>query len=197
MKIKRPLTLTLAAALLVLATLLAFAWPFLPGARGGFAGQPPAGASMPGGQVPGQGQATQGQPPSSSGQPPTFSANGGPGGPMGAPGGISGLINLRLPVRIAAGVVGGLAALLATLGLWRQKKWGMVIALLVAVGSLVATALTFLTALLGRSPWLMLVTSSTWQAVAGGAIAIGVAVLVLLPTSQKGYAAVPRERQVM
>jgi hypothetical protein len=191
MKIKRPLTLTLAAALLVLAALLAIAWPFLPGSRGGFAGQPPAGASMPGGQAP------QGQLPSSSGQPPAFSANGGPSGPMGAAGGISGLMNLRLPVRIAAGVVGGLAALLATLGLWRQKKWGMVIALLVAVGSLVATALTFLTALLGRSPWLMMVTSSTWQAVAGGAIAIGVAVLVLLPTSQKGYAAVPRERQVM
>jgi hypothetical protein len=86
---------------------------------------------------------------------------------------------------------------LAALGLWRQKKWGMFVGLVVAVVGLLAAVLTFLTPLLGRSPWLMLVTGSTWQAIAGVIITIGVAVLVLLPTSQKGYVSLPRERQVM
>jgi hypothetical protein len=194
MKINRPFTLTLAAALLVLAALLAFGSPFLSGPGGGFAaGRPPAGAPAQGNQAPGQGQA-----PSASGQPPAgLSANGGPGGPMGAPGGASVLMTLRLPLRIAAGVVAGLAALLAALGLWRQKKWGMFMALIVAVASLLASAFTFLIPLLGRLPWLMWVTGSTWQAIAGVVIAVAVAVLVLLPTSQKGYVVMPRERRVM
>lgn len=194
MKIKRPFTLTLAAALLVLAALLAFGSPFLGGPGGGFAaGRPPAGAPAQGNQAPGQGQ-----PPTASGQAPAdLGANGGPRGPIGAPGGASVLMTLRLPLRIAAGVVGGLAALLAALGLWRQKKWGMFVALIVTVASLLAAALTFLIPILGRLPWLMWVTSSTWQATAGVVIAVAVAVLVLLPTSQKGYVVMPRERRVM
>ena len=193
-KTKRPLTLTLAAALLVLAALLAFASPLLPGGPGGFAGgQRPAGAGLQPGQLPGQGQ---GQPPSFSGQPPTLGTNGGPGGPTGAPGG-SMLMNLRLPLRVAAAALGGLGALMAALGLWRRKKWGMVIALVVAVGGLLAAALTFLAPVLGRSPWLMLVTGAIWQAVALLILAVSAAVLVLLPTSQKGYVSLPRERHVM
>ena len=107
------------------------------------------------------------------------------------------MMNLRLPVRIGAAALGGLAALLAAVGLWYRKKWGMVIALVVTAGSLLVAALTFLTPVLGRSPWLMWFTGSTWQATASVVLAIGAAVLVLLPTSQKGYVTVPRERHVM
>ena len=100
-------------------------------------------------------------------------------------------------MRIGEGVVGGLIALIAALGLWQRKKWGLVLALVVAAASLLAAVATFATPFLGRSPWLMFMTSSTWQAVAGAVLAVLAAVLVLLPASRKAYVVAPKERRVM
>ncbi len=189
-KTKRPITLLGASLLLCLTALLSFAAPFLP--RGGPSGQPPAGLSPQNGQPPSQGQAgtNRGQPPAQGGYP-------GPGGAQGMPGGAAAVMTYALPLRIAGGVVGGLWALTAALGLWRLKRWGMGLALVFAAIGLVAAGVALAGPLVGRTPWLMLVSAPTWQAIASLASAVLVSVLVLLPGSQKAYGVQKKERRVM
>jgi hypothetical protein len=205
-KSKRPRVLLLAAVLMLLAAALSFASPFLP--RGGGFG----GAMPPGGGPPANGQAPAGEQPAA-GQNFTPRQDGAPSGalgPNGLPGlnsaragGAFGVMSFMLPVRIGEAVVGGLLALLAALGLWRLRKWGRNLALLVAGASLLSAAATFLSPLLGaigsmgRTPWLMLLTSSTWQAIAGLALALLAAILALLPAARRAYVVKPKERRVM
>jgi uncharacterized membrane protein len=104
------------------------------------------------------------------------------------------------PLRIAGAVVGGLFALIAALGLWRLRKWGMVLAIILAVVCVVAAGLTFAAPLLRSVPGLMLLTGSTWPAIGAAVGAITAAVLALLPVSRKAYVvpvARPKERRVV
>ena len=193
---KRPWPLKLAIGVLSLMALVSLVAPFISRGGGMLTGQrPPSGGQPPLGDnagAPGAGQAgdVQGGPPSSgdlgqfaNGQRPQLPNQAG--------------FNLLQPVRIAEGGLGGLLCLLAALGLWKRQKWGMFLALAVAVISLLAAAVTFLSPLLGRVFWLRFLTNSTWQAIAGISGALLVAVLVLLPASRKTYVTMPRERRVM
>jgi hypothetical protein len=105
--------------------------------------------------------------------------------------------------RTVEAVVGGIFALIAAIGLWQRKKWGMVLALVASVVSLlVAAATLLLTPVLGRTlraftTYLSFVSLPSWQAVVVIVIAVLVAVLVLLPPSMKGYIVAPKERRVM
>jgi hypothetical protein len=113
------------------------------------------------------------------------------------------MIARALPiVRTSEAVVGGVFTLIAAIGIWQRKKWGMVLALIASVVSIVIGAATLLTPVLGRAIraftiYLTFVTLPSWQAVAVVVIAVITAVLVLLPPSMKGYVVAPKERRVM
>jgi hypothetical protein len=201
-KSKRPKVLILAAVLMLLAAALSFATPFVPrgsglGGSGGPGGAPPANGQAPAGGQPAAGQNfTPGQ----DGAP---GQNGGPGLNSGRTGGALGVMSFMQPVRIGEAAVGGLLALFAALGLWRLKKWGRNLTVLVAGASVLSAAATFLSPLLGtlgsmgRTPWQMLFTSSTWQAIAGLSLGLVAAILALLPAARQAYVVKPKERRVM
>ena len=219
--LKRPLTLTLAVALLALMALLAFASPFLPRGRTfGFGGQrqPPAGGwqrpdGQPGANDPGvpPGDGQRQLPADQNGQRGQQSGGGWSGNPGGGnnqgqtgqfqgPRNSSAMMMMRLaqPLQTGIGVVVGLLALIAALGLWRQKRWGMILTLIAAVISLLTAMVTFVVPLFGRAAfWLIFLTSATWQAVVGIVLAVLVTVLVLLPASRRGYVVEHKERRVM
>ncbi len=214
---KRPTVLVVAAALMVLAAVLSLASPFIPRGFGGAGGpggalpangQAPSGAGQfsdngqaPGGtgQFPGNGQA-----PGGGGQPPANGQQGfGPGGAGGFPGvggiqtgGSFSVMNLMQPLRIGGVIVGALFALLAALGLWRLRIWGRTLALIVAVAALLSVAVAFISPALGPSPWLMVLGGSTWQSIAGFALAVTASILALLPVARRAYIVRPRERRV-
>jgi hypothetical protein len=222
---KRPLTLTLGAVLLVLAALLSLSSPFLPRGRGFIgAGNRPAGTRTPGQGTGQPGQAGQGTDQGGFGQ---GNAQGGanPGAGQGGFGqgngqggfGTAGragagaganatLFRFITPIRIAEGIIGGLFTLVAAWGIWKRKKWGMVLALIVSVVMLLTGAVSVFLPLLGRTvtravgPLFAVttfITGGQWEAIVGIILAIGVAVLVLLPASQKGYIVAPKVRRVM
>ena len=200
---KRPMVLVIAAVLMVLAAVLSLASPFLPrgfGGPGGPGGAPPANGQAPGGagQVPANGQA-----PGGGGQRPANGQGFGSGGSGGIPGlggiqtgGSFSVMNLMQPLRIGAAILGALFALLAALGLWRLRIWGRTLALIVAVAGLLSVAVAFISPALGRSPWLMVLGGSTWQAIAGFGLALAASILALLPVARRAYIVKPRERRV-
>ena len=226
---KRPLTLTMGAAILLLAALLTFAFPFIPRGRGFFgAGNRPAGARQAGQN--GQGGFGQGQGNDQGGG--AFTQGNGQGGGSGGGGGQGGggftqgggqangqggvaagrgaanigLFRLMAPVRITIGVIGGLFTLLAAWGIWLRKKWGMVLALIAAAAMLLTGAFSISLPLLGRTVTRALgsalfftgfIAGAEWLAIVGIILALAVAVLVLLPASQRGYVSRPKERRVM
>lgn len=225
---KRPLTLTLGAVLLVLAALLTLSSPFLPRGRGFIGGgNRPVGTRQPGqgngqGGVTGQGQAGQGADQGGFGQGNAQGgANQGAGqggfgqgtgqggfgaGRTGGAGANAALFRFLTPIRIAEGVIGGLFILLAAWGIWKRKKWGMVLALIASVVMLLTGAVTVGLPLLGRTATRTIgplfavttfITGAQWEAIVGIILAVAVAVLVLLPASQKGYIIKPKERRVM
>jgi hypothetical protein len=106
-------------------------------------------------------------------------------------------MNFMLPLRIGEALAGALFALLAALGLWQLRNWGRNLALVVAVASVLSAAITLLTPVLGRVPWLMPFTSSTWPAIAGLSLAVAAAVLALVPSARRAYIAKPKERRVI
>jgi hypothetical protein len=138
-------------------------------------------------------------------------AAGGAGGGFAAGGGAGGaaaranfamLARIIPMARTGEAIVGGVFALIAAIGVWQRKKWGMVLALIASVVSLLVAAATLLVPALGRTLraftiYLSFVTLPSWQAVVVCVIAVIVAVLVLLPTSMKGYIVAPKERRVM
>jgi hypothetical protein len=205
-KPRRPKVLIAAAVLMLLAAVLSLAAPFLP--RGGFGG-----GMGPGGAPPANGQAAgdQGQPPANGqapaggrGQPPANGQGFGPGGPGGMLGfggaqssGTFSVMNLMQPLRIGEALVGALLALLAALGLWRLRIWGRNLALVVAAACLLSVIATLLSPLLGRTPWLMMLTGSTWQAIVGFGLALAASILALLPTARHAYVVKPKERRVI
>ncbi len=222
---KRPLTLTMGAAILLLAALLTLAFPFIPRGRGFIgAGNRPAGARQAGqngqggfGQGQGNGQggaftqgngqgggATQGN-----GQGGGFTQGNGQGGGFaaGRGGANVALFRMMAPVRITFGLIGGLFTLVAALGIWQRKKWGMVLALIAAAVMLLTGAFSVVLQLLGRTVTRALgsavfftgfIASAPWLSIVGIILAVAVAVLVLLPASQKGFiSSRPKERRVM
>jgi hypothetical protein len=221
---KRPLTLTLGAALLLLAALLTFASPFLPRGRGFVGANRPAGTRTAGpgadtgpggGAIQGQGQDQGGgaiQGPGGTGQAngqDGFGQGNGQGG-FGAArtgaGANATLFRFLTPIRITEGVIGGLFTLLAAWGIWKRKKWGMVMALIAAGVMLLTGAVTVILPLLGRAATRAVgplfavttfITGAQWEAIVGIILAVAVAVLVLLPASQKGYIIPPKVRRVM
>jgi len=225
---KRPLTLTLGAAILLLAALLTFAFPFIPRGRGFFgAGNRPAGARQAGqngqgglgqgqGNDQGGGGFTQGNG-QGGGQGGGFAQGGGQGGgsaqgngqggfAAGRAGANVGLFRLMAPVRITLGVIGGLFTLLAAWGIWQRRKWGMVLALIAAAVMLLTGAFSVTLPLLGRTVTRALgsavlftgfIAGAEWLSILGIILALAVAVLVLLPASQKGFISRPKERRVM
>jgi len=145
---------------------------------------------------------------------------GGAGGGFGAGGGAGGftaggtgagaanrasfaVIARALPiVRTGEAIVGGIFTLIAAIGIWQRRRWGMVLAIIGSVVSLLLAAVTLLTPVLGRTLraftlYLTFVSLPSWQALVFGILAIIVVVLVLLPPSMKGYIVAPRERRVM
>jgi hypothetical protein len=228
---KRPVTLTMAAACLLLAALLVFASPFVPRGRGlvGFgAGNRPTGARQAGqngqgggfGQGQGQGNDQGGAFTQGNGQGNAqggfgqgngqggFRAGNGQGGGFAAGGGgaNAALFRFMTPLRIAEGVIGGLFTLLAALGIWQRKKWGMVLALIAAAAMLLTGAFSVFLPLLARAAGRALgsmlflttfISGAEWLSIVGMILALAVAVLVLLPASQKGYIVRPKERRVM
>ncbi len=225
---KRPLTLTMGAAILLLAALLTFAFPFIPRGRGfagGFANRPAGarqagqngqggaftqgqGNDQGGGSTQGNGQGgafTQGQ---GNGQGGGFTQGNGQGGGFAARGGANASIfRMMAPVRITLGVIGGLFMLVAAWGIWGRKKWGMVLALIAAAVMLLTGAFSVILPLAGRTVTRALgsglfftgfIASAEWLAIVGIILALAIAVLVLLPASQKGYIiGRPKERRVM
>ena len=144
------------------------------------------------------------------------SANGGAGGSAGGGGGTGGfagrggansaLFQLLTPIRITEGVLGGLFTLVAAWGIWKRQTWGRALALITAVATLLVAGLTFGVPLAGRTlgraagslfTYTTFFTTGQWEAIVGIVLAIAMAVLVLLPASQKGYVIAPKERRVM
>jgi hypothetical protein len=206
-KPRRPTILIAAVVLMLLVAVLSLAAPFLP--RGGFGGgmapggAPPANGQAAGdpGQLPANGQA------SGRGQLPANGQGFGPGGP-GAPGGVLGfggtqsggtfsVMSLMQPLRIGEALVGALLALLAALGLWRLRIWGRNLALVVAAACLLSVIAGLIMPLLGRTPWLMVLTGSTWQAIAGFGLALAASILALLPAARRAYVVKPKVRRVI
>jgi len=112
-------------------------------------------------------------------------------------------ITRALPiVRTGEAIVGGIFTLIAAIGIWQRRRWGMVLAIIGSVVSLLLAAVTLLTPVLGRALraftlYLTFVSLPSWQALVFGILAIVVVVLVLLPPSMKGYIVAPKERRVM
>jgi hypothetical protein len=117
---------------------------------------------------------------------------------------------LITPIHIVEGVVGGLFTLVAAWGIWKRKKWGRTLSLIAAAVMLLTGAVTVFLPLamrgLGRTAARTLgsltllttfISSAEWISILGMLLAVAVAVLVLLPASQKGYISRPKERRVM
>ena len=128
------------------------------------------------------------------------------GGFGGARGGNAALFQLITPIRIAEGVIGGLFTLIAAWGIWKRQKWGLVLALIAAVVMLLTGAVSVFLPLVGQSlgraagslfTFTAFVSGNQLVAIVGMLLAIVVAVLVLLPVSQKGYLVAPKVRRVM
>jgi hypothetical protein len=84
------------------------------------------------------------------------------------------------------GLMGGLMALAAAVGVWQRKTWGMALAVVVAVVLLMGAALTLLAAMLIRAGaaaplWLAFLVVPRWQAVFSTLLAFMVMVLALVP----------------
>jgi hypothetical protein len=219
-KNKRPATLTAAAVVLIVSAIFTFATPWLPRGRGAaFAGQGArTGQTRTGNAGGGAGGTGAGGGAGGAGGGGGFAAGGGAGGfGAGGAGGAGGgfaaggaaaganfaMMARIIPIaRTGEAIVGGVFALIAAIGVWQRKKWGMVLALIASVVSLLVAAATLLVPALGRTLraftiYLSFVSLPSWQAVVVCVIAVIVAVLVLLPTSMKGYIVAPKERRVM
>ena len=205
----RPVTLAAAAVVLVLAAVLTFASPWLPRGRGfGFGTQGPrngqAGTGTGGtGGAGGGGGAGGAGGGFGAGGGGAFTAGGGAAGAGAANRANFAMIARALPiVRTAEAILGGLFTLIAAIGIWQRQKWGMALALIGSVISLLVAAVTLLTPIVGRAVraftiYLTFVTLPSWQALVFLVLAVIVAVLVLLPPSMKGYIVMPKERRVM
>jgi hypothetical protein len=166
MQTKRPLSLTLASLLLILALLAQLVVPLIFGARllsgGGLpsplAGGNPDNPNMPGRRVTGvPGSRFLG------------------GAPSGNPGAFMGAALAMLCVNIAVGI----SAIVAAVGLWRSKRWGMILALIVVVLGIVST----LPGLVGGARFFL----TALPTLARIALLTAVAVLSLLPSSLDAY----------
>ena len=118
------------------------------------------------------------------------------------------------PIRIGEGVIGGLFALIAAVGLVQRKRWGMMLALIAAAVAVLTTGVISLVPLLFRTAargaagagarvvnpfaiWLTFLTRPTWESAVLVVATVAVAVLVLLPVSRKAYIVKPKVRRVV
>jgi len=107
------------------------------------------------------------------------------------------VLRLAQPIRIGLGILGALVAFGAAVGVWRGRKWGLVLTALVALSSGLMALVTFIGArLLMRtlSPWLILITQPSWATLTIVALAAIALILALLPPSWRAYAA-PRQAE--
>jgi hypothetical protein len=169
MTTKRPITITIAIVLLVVLTLYGALIPFFSGSR-------TLGSNF------GTRRQAQGIFPSN--PPGGFPGNEQGGYPGNAPSGgfpRNGLFRLFRVldiVQIVYVIILFIISLIAGYGLWKMKRWGMVLAIILAVLALLAAAPSLL-----RVFSLLLIA----QALLRIAVAIAIIVLVSLPISRKGY----------
>jgi hypothetical protein len=169
MTTKRPITVTIAIVLLVVLTLYGALVPLFSGSRmlgPGFGARRQAQGVFPG------------NPPGG------FLGNEQGGYPGNAPSGIfprAGLLRLFSVLRIVAiayDIILFITSLIAAYGLWKMKRWGMALAIILAVLALLAAAPSLL-----RVFSLLLIA----QALLRIAVAIAIIVLASLPISRKVY----------
>jgi vacuolar-type H+-ATPase subunit I/STV1 len=169
MTTKRPITVTIAIVLMILLTLFGALVPF-------FSGSPMLGSDF------GPRPRMQGNFPAN--PPGGFRGNAQGGNPGNAPyGGFSrnGLFRLFRVLRIVQivyGIILFITSVIAAYGLWKMKRWGMVLAIIIAVLALLAAAPSFL-----RVFSLLLIGQALLRIV----VAIAIIVLVSLPISRKVY----------
>jgi hypothetical protein len=166
MKTKRPLSLTLASLFLVLALLTQLAVPLILGARLAAGGSPPR-------QPAGNPDAPTAPGRRVTGMPGSRFLGGVVRG--GSPGALAGAAIALLAANAAAGI----GALVAAVGLWRSKRWGLILALIVAALGIVLA----LPGLVGGARFFLAALPTLVRI----ALLTGVAVLALLPSSLDAY----------
>jgi len=191
MNTKRPAILTIATVCLVLLVLissgLALASNFgLMGTAFGPAGFPSGtimrgqGNFPQGGFQPGDGGVPQQMPGNfDPNNLPDGQTNPGTRNFQGNPGGTSGLFGILRYATTGLNIVALVLGLLAAIGLWKQKKWGAVLAIIVAV-------LILLTSFSGLLRFFSLLVFG--EALLKVLLALAVIVLLLLPAARKAYA---------
>jgi len=166
MQTKRPLSLTLASLFLLLALLISLIVPLMIGARlltnGGLPNPAPAGntdgSTMPGRRI--------------TGMPGSRFLGGAPSANPGAFGGVA-------LVMLIANVAVGVGALVAAVGLWRSRRWGLILALIVAGVGIISA----LPGLMGGARFIL----AALPTLARITLLTAVAVLALLPSSLDAY----------
>ena len=164
MKTNRPLSISLAALFLILALVIQLIVPLIIGARLATSKElrpttsSDNGSVMPGRRVMGM--------PGSRFLGGTSSTN------------PSGLVGLAIAL-LCANVAAGVAAIIAAVGLWRSKRWGMILALIVAVFGIVSS----LPGLVGGARFFITALPTLTRV----GLLTAVAALSLLPSSLDAY----------
>jgi len=165
MKTKRPLSLSLAALFLILALVTQLIVPLIIGARLATSNElrPPTTSSDNGSVMPGR--RVTGMPGS------RFFGGVSSANP-------SGLVGLAIAL-LCANVAAGVAAIIAAVGFWRGKRWGMILALIVAVFGIVSS----LPGLVGGARFFITALPTLTRV----GLLTAVAALSLLPSSLDAY----------